>query len=95
MEESAMPAARECMSRACIVAVDVGGSVINAALVDSSGVRHAARRIPTGGSDGQEAVMARIEHVIEDLRAEARLHGIEPVATGGWCPGSSTRRTGR
>jgi glucokinase len=86
-EELAMAATREGMSRDCVVAVDVGGSVIKAALIDNSGVRHAARRIPTGGSDGQEAVMTRIEHLIESLRAEARLHGIEPVATGVVVPG--------
>jgi glucokinase len=71
----------------CVVAVDIGGSLIKAALVDHDGVPHAERRVPTQGSAGDDDVIARTTGVIEVLLQEARLRGVEASAAGVVVPG--------
>jgi glucokinase len=64
------------------VAVDVGGTCIKAALVDTSGAILVSRRSDTGVGRGPEAVVATIVSVAGDLTRAARTDGLDPVACG-------------
>jgi glucokinase len=69
------------------VALDVGGTGIKCALVDTAGtVRHAERHA-TGGEQGPEAVVATILDVATELADHARADGLRPVAAGVVVPG--------
>lgn len=69
------------------VAVDVGGSGMKCALVDTHGpVRHAERHA-TNPHLGPDAVVETIVEVVAGLATRARADGLEPVAAGVVVPG--------
>jgi glucokinase len=75
-----------------VVALDVGGTGIKCAVVDTTGaVRHTERH-PTGRERGSEAVVETILDIAEGLVATARGLGLTPAAVGIVVPASSTRR---
>ncbi len=70
-----------------ILALDVGGTKVEAALVDGEGGVHARHRRPTGGADA-EALFAQVVAVGEAALAEhRRAGGAEPPALGVGCGG--------
>jgi glucokinase len=69
------------------IAVDVGGTTIKCALVDSAGeVVHSERR-PTGRDQGPESVVTTVLGTAEALAATAKARGRIPVACGVVVPG--------
>lgn len=64
------------------VAVDVGGTCIKAALVDTSGAILTSRRRETNAARGPEAVVATIVSAAGDLARAGRADGLDPVACG-------------
>jgi glucokinase len=71
-----------------VVGIDLGGTLIKAALVDAQGRIVARREGPTGPDLGPDAVIGRIAAVARDLFGEARAaHGAEVAAVGLGCPG--------
>jgi len=69
-----------------VVAVDVGGTTIKAALVATSGPLHLERR-PTARERGYEAVLDDIEAVVGSVTARAIASGVQVVATAVAVPG--------
>ena len=62
-----------------VLALDVGGTQIRAALCDRSGAIHARMAVPTAGREGTEAVMNRIEHALREVwlpQADAGAIGV-------------------
>ncbi|MFF1902615.1 ROK family protein [Kitasatospora sp. NPDC058218] len=77
-----------------VVAVDVGGTGIKAALLDrEAAVRHRERRA-TGRERGSEAVVATIVDLVADLLRQAGRHGVEIDAVGLAVPGIVDETTG-
>lgn len=77
-----------------VVAVDVGGTGIKAALLDREAtVRHRERRA-TGRERGPEAVVATIVDLVADLLRQAGRHGVEVDAVGLAVPGIVDETTG-
>ncbi|MDD5310097.1 MAG: ROK family protein [Deltaproteobacteria bacterium] len=71
-----------------VVGIDLGGTMIKAALVDREGRIVGRREGPTGPDLGPKAVIGRIASVAEDLAREAKeAHGAQVVALGLGCPG--------
>lgn len=69
-----------------VLAIDVGGSKIAAALVDQAGQMICRRQHPTDAHEGAEAVLRRIVHLGGEVRAAgagSALVGVG-VGTGGW-----------
>jgi glucokinase len=64
-----------------VLAVDLGGTQIRAALITPDRSVHCRRAEPTRDDDGSEAVVARIVEVVAEVRAEAAAHGL-PAAIG-------------
>jgi glucokinase len=73
-----------------VIAVDVGGTTIKAAVVDRDGdfVREATR--PTPATDGPDAVIAALLELIAELRAQGDVGALGVVV-----PGHVDGRTGR
>ena len=69
------------------IAVDVGGTGIKCALVDSAGEVRSTQRYPTGRERGPDAVVDTIVGVAADLTTAARVNGFTPVAVGVVVPG--------
>jgi glucokinase len=70
-----------------VISIDVGGTGIKCALVDSDHqVRHAERH-PTGRERGLPAVLDTILNIAESLAATARRSGWQPIAAGVVVPG--------
>jgi glucokinase len=59
----------------CVIALDVGGTSMKAALVDADRKVMASQRIPTGRADGPDAVVERIIATVLDQHAAAAAHG--------------------
>ncbi|MFJ3219265.1 ROK family protein [Kitasatospora sp. NPDC086801] len=77
-----------------VVAVDVGGTGIKAALLDrEAAVRHQVRRA-TGRERGPEAVVATIVDLVADVQREAEGQGAEVDAVGLAVPGIVDEATG-
>ena len=75
------------MSEPVAVAIDIGGTGIKCALVDTAGeIRHTAR-YPTGAERGPEAIVATLLRVVSDLVIVAKTRDEEPVAVGLVAPG--------
>jgi glucokinase len=55
----------------CVIALDVGGTSMKAALVDANRKVMASQRIPTGRADGPDAVVERILACVLDQHAAA------------------------
>ena len=71
-----------------ILAVDLGGTQIRAALVTSDRTVHCRRAIPTADEEGVEAVVGRIIEVAAAVRSDAASVGLpEPVGVGISSPG--------
>jgi len=69
------------------VAVDVGGTSMKCALVDTAGaVRHTERH-PAGRERGPDAVVSTIVEVAAGLAERARAEGLRPAAAGVVVPG--------
>ena len=69
------------------VAVDVGGTGIKCALVDTAGEVRLTLRRETGRERGPEAVVDTIIDVAADLAGQARADGLTPVGVGVVVPG--------
>lgn len=65
-----------------VVAVDVGGTSIKAALVAADGEVFAARSLPTGAADGADAVVARVREVVRELAVSDGARGVGVVVPG-------------
>ncbi|WP_371515524.1 ROK family protein [Kitasatospora sp. NBC_01300] len=77
-----------------VVAVDVGGTGIKAALLDrEAAVRHQVRRA-TGRERGPEAVVATVVDLVADVRREAARQGAQVDAVGLAVPGIVDEATG-
>ncbi|MEU8139088.1 ROK family protein [Streptodolium elevatio] len=79
---------------ACVVALDVGGTVIKGGLVGADGTFLHTERRPTGREGGAEAVTGRIVGFADDLRATAVRLGLAPRAAGVVVPGIVDARSG-
>lgn len=82
---------------ATVLAVDVGGTKLAAAVVDASGALHAPHRAPTVG-EGAEGVFAALCGVVDEVLADwhgghagASGGGAPPVVCGVGCGGPMTR----
>jgi glucokinase len=71
-----------------ILAIDLGGTQIRAALVTSDRTVHCRRAVPTADEEGVEAVLNRIIEVAAAVRDEAALDGLPaPIGVGISSPG--------
>ena len=71
-----------------ILAVDLGGTQIRAALVTSDRTVHCRRAVPTADEEGVEAVIGRIIEVAAAVRSAAASEGLpEPIGVGISSPG--------
>jgi glucokinase len=71
-----------------ILAVDIGGTQIRAALVTSDRAVHCRRAVPTDDEDGVDAVLDRIIEVAATVRDEAASDGLPaPIGAGISSPG--------
>ena len=71
-----------------ILAVDLGGTQIRAALVTSDRTVHCRRAVPTADEEGVDAVLSRIVEVAAAVRADAAAAGLpEPIGVGISSPG--------
>nr|WSY48796.1 ROK family protein [Streptomyces sp. NBC_00886] len=75
------------MTPQCVVALDVGGTTLKAALVDEHGASLMSQHIPTEREHGPEAVLARITTTVQDITASAEVRGLVPIAVGVVVPG--------
>lgn len=80
--------------RDCVVALDVGGTVVKGGLVGACGTFLHTERRPTGREGGPAAVTERIIGFADDLRRTARERGLAPVAAGVVVPGIVDAATG-
>ncbi|MBQ0902111.1 ROK family protein [Micromonospora sp. U21] len=72
---------------AVVVALDLGGTGIKAALVRADGTSHHTERHATGAHRGPEAVVETVLSVAGGLAGKARTDGLTPVAVGIAVPG--------
>ncbi len=71
-----------------ILAIDLGGTQIRAALVTPDRTVHCRRAVPTADEEGVEAVLNRIVEVAAAVRAEAAADGLPaPIGIGISSPG--------
>ncbi len=71
-----------------VLAIDLGGTQIRAALITPDLAVHERRAVPTRDEDGVDAVLARISEVAAEVRDAARERGLPaPVAVGISSPG--------
>jgi glucokinase len=70
-----------------VIALDIGGTAIKAAVVLPDGRVRQAERHSTRASDGTAAVLAAIVEIAAALTAKARADGLTPVAAGLAVPG--------
>jgi glucokinase len=61
-----------------ILAVDLGGTQIRAALITPDRSVHCRRAVPTRDEEGVESVLARLAEVASDVRDEAAAAGLPP-----------------
>ncbi|MBM7494138.1 glucokinase [Micromonospora luteifusca] len=72
---------------AVVVALDLGGTGIKAALVRADGTSHYTERHATGADRGPAAVLETVLSVAGGLAGKARADGLTPVAVGIAVPG--------
>ena len=78
-----------------ILAVDLGGTQIRAALITPDRAVHCRRAIETRDEDGVGTVVARIAEIASAVRDEAAAAGLpEPIGVGISSPGPLDRRRG-
>jgi glucokinase len=78
-----------------ILAVDLGGTQIRAALITPDRTVHCRRAVPTRDEDGVATVVARIAEVADAVRDEAAAAGLPPpIGVGISSPGPLDRRRG-
>ncbi len=65
-----------------ILAIDIGGSKIAAALVDEAGRLSHRRQCPTLASQGAEAILGRVIRLAAEVITAAWADGVRPVAVG-------------
>jgi glucokinase len=82
------------MSAPCVIALDLGGTLLKAALVDETGRPLIERRVPSGREDGPDAVVGRLLAAVDHLRAAAAEHDLAPAAVGLVVPGIVDERAG-
>ena len=71
-----------------VLAIDLGGTQIRAALITPDLAVHERRAVPTRDEEGAEAVLARICEVAAEVRGHARAAGLPaPAAVGISAPG--------
>ncbi|MGH3517600.1 MAG: ROK family protein [Haloechinothrix sp.] len=75
------------MNPVCVIAVDVGGTRMKAAVVDDHAKVLVARQQPTHRAEGAEAVVHRITALVRELMAVATDQGAVPVGVGVVVPG--------
>lgn len=73
------------MSKAATLGVDIGGTKIAFALVDSQGEVLVTHRAPTQAQDGVDVVIATLQQGITQVLTQAPQHDIKGVGVG--CPG--------
>jgi glucokinase len=71
----------------CVVALDLGGTMLKAGLVDAAGRTLLARHRPAGRERGPDAGLAGVLDAADELAAAAREDGHVPVAIGLVVPG--------
>lgn len=71
----------------CVIALDVGGTSMKAALVDEQRRVISSARVPTGRADGPDAVVERIVAAVIDQLAAAHEAGSTPKGVGVVVPG--------
>jgi glucokinase len=71
----------------CAIAIDVGGTGMKCAVVDSAGQFRHTERHPTGAERGGAAVVETILSVAEGLAGKAQADGLTPVGAGVVVPG--------
>jgi glucokinase len=71
----------------CVIALDVGGTSMKAALVDEQRQVIRSRRIPTGRADGPDAVAERVVAAVADQHAAATQLGRTVRGAGVVVPG--------
>jgi glucokinase len=76
----------------CVVAVDVGGTSMKAALVDEHGGIATARTVPTGAAEGPDAVVARLRGLVRELAAAPDVCGVGVVVPGAVDPAAGVAR---
>lgn len=79
---------------ACVVALDVGGTAMKAAIVDEQYRMLASSKVPTRREAGPDAVVERIVGTVADLRGAARERGWDVRAAGVVVPGVVDERRG-
>jgi glucokinase len=71
-----------------VLAIDLGGTQVRAALITSNLAVHERRAVPTRDEDGVDAVVGRICEVAAGVLADARAAGLPaPIAVGISAPG--------
>ncbi|TQS41165.1 ROK family protein [Cryptosporangium phraense] len=75
-----------------VIAVDIGGTTVKAAVVDDRGRRRSRREAPSLGGDD---TVAAVRSMIDGLRAEAAAAGLDVLAAGVVTPGLVDASTGR
>jgi glucokinase len=75
-----------------VIAVDIGGTTVKAAVVDDRGHRRNRRTAPSLGGDD---TVATVRSMIDGLRAEAAAAGLNVLAAGVVTPGLVDTETGR
>ena len=75
-----------------VLAIDLGGTQIRAAIVTPDAAVHCRRAVSTRDEQGPESVIARIGQLAAEVRAEAAETGLaDPVGVGLSCPGPLDR----
>jgi glucokinase len=78
----------------CVIALDLGGTVLKAGLVDEAGATLLARHRPARREQGWQAVLDGIFDAVDDLADAARERGHEPAAAGLVVPGIVDEESG-
>jgi glucokinase len=70
-----------------VLAVDLGGTQIRAAVITPDRAVHCRRAVPTADEEGVAAVLDRIVAVADEVRTDAAAKGITPIGVGISSPG--------
>jgi glucokinase len=82
------------MSSSCVLALDVGGTTIKAAIAAEDGRLFGRSRSSTGSAAGPEQVVENIIALVHDLADRARREGYDVAAAGVVVPGVVDERAG-
>ncbi|KOG08358.1 MULTISPECIES: ROK family protein [Streptomyces] len=74
-------------SRACVIALDVGGTSMKGAVLDHAMRPLKTLRVPTPRREGPEAVVNAVARALRDLQSQAAAIHQKPVAAGVVIPG--------